>query len=261
MVNATKKILIAQKQIDIVHTPYLSLADRHGLKVDFLPFTSKAAVPNSEFRKFANHFESSRLALVFINKQQINYFFQFVEEIKAIQLPEHIHYFCATVQLKNYLQKYRKSNMSMNKRQIIAGTKSIKNLFPAIKKKYKNLHFVFPCSTRRPPSYDVYSSFFKDNGLKYKEVPTYDTQLNDISTLTHTDYHIILFFSPLEVKAMIKHFPKFQPNHTKVAVLGKETAKMADNAGWNVLIQAPSPTVPSLVDALDHYFKDKNASR
>ncbi|MEM7361461.1 MAG: uroporphyrinogen-III synthase [Bacteroidota bacterium] len=255
MGNATKKILIPQKKVEPAHSPYLTLSNKYDLNVEFLPFTSTMAVSKSEFRKFTINIVHDRLALIFVNKRQINYFFHFVEEIKAIQLPEKIHYFCATPQLKNYLQKYRKSNLSMNKRQIIAGTKSIEDLFPAIKKRYKSLHFVFPCSTRRSPNYDLYQKFFKENGLKYKEMPTYETKFNNISDLAHNDYDMILFFSPLEVKAMLEHFPKFRPNHTKVALLGKETAKVATNAGWDVLIQAPSKTTPSLVDALDRYFK------
>lgn len=246
------KILIPKNRIEATHAPYLSLAQKHNLTVDFLPFTKTVSVPVCEFRKFTKHIKHDRVALLFTNKVQIDYFFSFIEEIKSIQLSDNTRYFCATPQLKNYLQKYRKGNLNMNKRRIVAGTRSIRDLFPDIKKKYKNLSFLFPCSGKKKSI----GEFFHTNKLSYREVPTYETQLNDIGHLCHEDYHMILFFSPLEVKAMTKHFPDFKPNSTRVAVYGKGTAEAVKEVGWEALIQAPSATVSSLADALDQYFKN-----
>lgn len=241
----TKKILIPQTRKDVAHAPYLALAEKYNLKVDFHPFTSIASVPISEFRKYKQDIIHKRAALLFTNKVAVDLFFKLTEEIK-VKLSEDTRYFCATEQLKHYLQKY----IQLKHRKVLCGSKSIQDIYPKIKK-FKELNFLFPCSTRRKPLYD----FFKKNNLSYKEVPTYQTNFNDLTTLPHADYHLILFFSPLEVKAMAEQLPAFQPNNTRVAVFGRATAEAVEQAGWKADIHAPSELAPSLAGALDLYFK------
>lgn len=245
-VNMQKKILIPQTRIEVAHAPYLALADKYGLFVDFHPFTSIHSVPVSEFRKYKQDIIHRRAALLFTNKVAIDRFFGLTEDIK-VKLSEDTRYFCATEQLKNYLQKY----INMKQRKVLCGSRSIQDIFPKIKK-FKELNFLFPCSnTRRKSLYD----FFKTNNLSYKEVPTYQTKFNDLSHLSDEEYDLILFFSPLEVKAMAEQLPSFRPNNTRVAVFGRATAEAVEQEGWQAHIQAPSPEVPSLAGALDLYFK------
>lgn len=247
--NPAKKILIPQARIDTVHAPYLALAKKYNVAIDFYPFTSIASVPVSKFRKYKQDIIHKRAAFLFRNKVAIDHFFTLVEQIK-VKLSEDTRYFCATGQLKHYLQKY----ILLKQRKVISGTKSIEDIFPKIKK-FKQLNFIFPCSNARTRSLQA---FFKTNNLSYKEIPTYQTNFNDLSNLSHEDYDLILFFSPLEVKAMSEQLPAFQPDGTHVAVFGCATATAVERVGWKAHIQAPSQEAPSLVTALELYFKKNN---
>lgn len=248
MQKTSCKILIPQTRIESAHAPYIALTKKYNLTIDFHPFTSIGPVPTFEFRKFKKDILHKKVALIFTNKIAIDRFFKLAEEIK-IKLSEETRYFCATEQLKNYLQKY----IILKQRKVIHGTKNIQDIYPKIKK-FKDFNFLFPCSnTRRKTFYE----FFKTNNLSYKEIPTYQTDFNDLSQLPHQEYQLILFFSPLEIRAMVKHFPDFRPNTTQIAIFGTTTAEVAQQIGWHANIKAPTKEVPSLVDALDLYFRDK----
>ena len=242
---SNKKILIPQKRIEVAHAPYVALADKYGLSVDFHPFTSMGSVSVADFRKYKQDIMHKKAALLFTNKIAIDYFFRLVEAIK-VKISADIRYFCATEQLKNYLQKY----ITIKQRKVVYGRRGVSDIFPKIKK-FKDLNFLFPCSNLR--QHELYD-FFKDNGLTYKEVKTYETRFNDLSGLSEKGYDLILFFSPMEVEAMKRQLPNFKAKGMRIAVFGKVTANAVKEAGWEADVHAPSVEAPSLVGALDIYF-------
>ncbi|MDP4226187.1 MAG: uroporphyrinogen-III synthase, partial [Bacteroidota bacterium] len=60
------------------------------------------------------------------------------------------------------------------------------------------------------------------------------------------------------VEALLKRFPKFIQNDTKIASFGESTAKAVKAAGLRLDIQAPMPEAPSMTMALEQFIKEYN---
>jgi len=68
-------------------------------------------------------------------------------------------------------------------------------------------------------------------------------------------YDILVFYSPSGIQSLMKNFPGFEQNGTKIAVFGQTTVKAAENAGLRIDIKAPMQGVPSMTMAIDKYLK------
>ena len=55
---------------------------------------------------------------------------------------------------------------------------------------------------------------------------------------------------------VIKNFPEFEQNNTRIAVYGNTTISAADNAKLRVDIKAPSEETPSMTMAIEKYIKE-----
>ena len=51
----------------------------------------------------------------------------------------------------------------------------------------------------------------------------YQTVTSDLSDLKDIYYDIIVFFSPLDIKALYENFPDFEQKETRLAGFGKST--------------------------------------
>ena len=65
------------------------------------------------------------------------------------------------------------------------------------------------------------------------------------------------FYSPSGIQSLIKNFPGFIQNGTKIAVFGPTTAKAVEEAGFRIDVQAPSSNAPSMTMAIEQYLKGK----
>ena len=72
------------------------------------------------------------------------------------------------------------------------------------------------------------------------------------------NYDIIAFFSPSGIQSLLKNFPDFKQNNTRIAAFGPTTAKAVTDAGLLLDIQAPHPNAPSMTGALELYIKKAN---
>ena len=68
----------------------------------------------------------------------------------------------------------------------------------------------------------------------------------------------MVFFSPSGIKSLLKNFPNFVQNDTRIAAFGKTTIKAVTDAGLKVNIEAPSIKAPSMAMALENYIKKTN---
>ena len=57
---------------------------------------------------------------------------------------------------------------------------------------------------------------------------------------------------------LLKNFPKFKQNTTRIAAFGPTTAQAVLDAGLRLDIQAPVPMAPSMTMALEQYIKKAN---
>ena len=68
---------------------------------------------------------------------------------------------------------------------------------------------------------------------------------------------MLVFYSPSGIQSLIKNFPEFIQNGTKIAVFGPTTAKAVEEAGFRIDVQAPSSNAPSMTMAIEQYLKGK----
>ena len=71
-------------------------------------------------------------------------------------------------------------------------------------------------------------------------------------------YDILVFFSPSGIQSLLKNFPEFQQNDTRLAAFGSTTAKAVKEAGLRLDIEAPTAQAPSMTMALEQYIKKAN---
>ncbi len=55
---------------------------------------------------------------------------------------------------------------------------------------------------------------------------------------------------------MVKNFPDFKQNDTRIAVFGPTTAKEARDLGLRVDVEAPMPNMPSMTSAIERYLQE-----
>lgn len=94
--------------------------------------------------------------------------------------------------------------------------------------------------------------------LKHTIAIFYLTVSSDLSDLSMLNYDLLVFFSPSGIKSLLKNFPDFKQNETKIASFGNSTAKAVMEAGLRLDLQAPLPNAPSMTMALDLFIKEHN---
>lgn len=246
--NKVKSILVSQEAPADPNSPYLKLAEKYNLKIDFRPFIQVEPVDIKEFRKQkVDILEHS--AIIFNSRNAVDHFFQICAELK-IEMPADMKYFCINEQTSNYLQKY----IVIRKRKIFAGSRDTSELLEIIKK-HKNEKFLFPCSDIRKS--DI-PDFLRDNGYNFSEAIIYHTVAANLSDLTNVYYDILAFFSPSGINSLLLNFPDFKQNNTRIAAFGSTTAQAVKDAGLILDIEAPQPNAPSMTGALELYIVKAN---
>lgn len=247
-VRKVKSILVTQEAPTDANSPYLKLAEKYNLKIDFRPFIQVEAVPLKEFRKQKVDI-LQHSAVIFTSRHAVDHFFSICLELK-LEMPPEMKYFCISDQTSNYLQKY----IVIRKRKIFTGLKDTKDLLEIIKK-HKNEKFLFPCSDIRKS--DI-PDFLRSNGFNFTEAIMYHTVAANLSDLKNVYYDILAFFSPSGINSLFVNFPDFKQNHTRIAAFGPTTAKAVKDANLILDIEAPLPNAPSMTGALELYVKAAN---
>lgn len=243
-----KSILVTQEFPPDANSPYVKLAEKYNLKIDFRPFIQVEPVPAKEFRKLKIEI-LQHTAIIFTSRNAVDHFFHICQELK-IEMPADMKYFCISDQTSNYLQKY----IVIRKRKIFTGLKNTQELLDIIKK-HKNEKFLFPCSDIRKN--DI-PDFLKENGFNFTEATIYHTVAADLSDLKNVYYDILAFFSPSGINSLFVNFPEFKQNNTRLAAFGPTTAKAVRDAGLILDIEAPLPNAPSMTGAIELYVKRAN---
>lgn len=243
-----KSILVTQEAPTDPNSPYLKLAERYGIKIDFRPFIQVEPVPLKEFRKQKVEI-LQHTAVIFTSRNAVDHFFFLCRELK-IEMPPEMKYFCISDQTSNYLQKY----IVIRKRKIFTGLKDTKDLLEILKK-HKNEKFLYPCSDIRKN--DI-PDFLKENEFNYSEAIINHTVAANLSDLKNVYYDILAFFSPSGVNSLMVNFPDFKQNNTRLAAFGSSTAKAVKDIGFVLDIEAPLPNAPSMAGALELYVKKVN---
>lgn len=243
-----KSILVTQEAPTDQNSPYLKLAEKFNLKIDFRPFIEVQPVPIKEFRKQKIEI-LNYTAVIFTSRHAVDHFFHICRELK-IEMPADMKYFCISEQTSNYLQKY----IVIRKRKIFTGLKTAQDLLEILKK-HKNEKYLFPCSDIRKN--DI-PDFLRENGFDFTEAIMYHTVASNLSDLENVFYDVLAFFSPSGINSLFVNFPDFKQNNTRIAAFGPTTAKAVTDAGLLLDIEAPLPNAPSMTGALELYIKKAN---
>lgn len=246
-----KSILVTQEAPADVNSPYIKLAEKFNLKIDFIPFIQVEPVPLKEFRKQKIEILNFT-AVIFTSRNAVDHFFHMCAEMK-VEVPADMKYFCISEQTSNYLQKY----IVIRKRKIFTGLKTAQDLIEILRK-HKNEKYLFPCSDIRKN--DI-PDFLEKSGYDYAEAVMYHTVASDLSDLEDVFYDILAFFSPSGINSLLVNFPDFKQNNTRIAAFGPTTAQAVRDAGLILDIEAPLPNAPSMTGALELYIKKANNSK
>ena len=246
-VNKVKSVLVSQpKPAD--DSPYVKLAEKYKIKVDFRPFIHIESVPVREFRQ-QKVYVKDYSSVIFTSRNAIDNYFRTCKELK-FEPPADTKYFCISDQTAYYLQKY----IIVRKRKVYTGSRTAEDLIEILKK-HKTESFLYPCSDIRK---DVIPNFLEENGYKHAVIVLYRTVASDLSDLENVNYDIIAFFSPSGLSSLFKNFPDFKQNETRIAAFGATTAQAVRDQGLLLDIEAPMPNAPSMAGALEDYIKRVN---
>ena len=246
-----KKILVSQPKPTSDKSPYFSLAQKTGVKIDFRPFIQVEGLTSKEFRTQKINL-LDHTAVVFTSRTAIDHFFRIAEELR-LTVPDDMKYFCVSEATAFYLQKY----IVYRKRKIFYGSGKFSDLID-IMAKHKNESYIVPLSDIHKPEIP---QLLDSNSFKHSKAIMYRTVSSDLSDLADVNYDILVFFSPSGIASLMKNFPDFKQNDTKIASFGPTTAKAVSDAGLRLDIQAPNPKAPSMTMALDQFIAGYNKAK
>lgn len=242
-----KSILVSQPKPESDKSPYLELARKYGLKMDFRPFIHVEGIPAQEFRKERINI-LDHPGVIFTSRNAVDHFFRMCTEMR-ITVPESMKYFCMSESTAYYLQKY----VVYRKRKIFFGKQTIDDLIPLLKK-YKDERYLLPCSDILK---DEIPNVLLSNKVRFTKGVLYRTVCSDLSDLANVNYDMLVFFSPSGIKSLFKNFPHFKQNSTKIAAFGPTTAKAVEMHGLSLDVHAPTPAAPSMTMAIENFVKQE----
>ncbi|MBN2521288.1 MAG: uroporphyrinogen-III synthase [Bacteroidales bacterium] len=243
-----KKILVSQPKPESDKSPYIELAEKNNLKIDFRPFIQVEGIAAKEFRSQRVDI-LTHSAVIFTSRTSIDHFFRISEELR-INVPDAFKYFCISENTAYYLQKY----IVYRKRKIFYGNGKFIDLMDIIMK-HKDEKFLVPLSDIHKE--EIPNTLERFN-INFTKAILYKTVSSDLSDIQNIDYDVLVFYSPSGIKSLFQNFPLFKQNDIKIASFGPTTIKAAKDAGLRVDIQAPIPQAPSMTMALEQFIKKYN---
>ena len=92
------------------------------------------------------------------------------------------------------------------------------------------------------------------HNIKYTKVPMFRTVSNDFKPNEPFDYDMLVFFSPMGVKALKTNFPDFEQGDIVIGAMGATTIEAVKEAGLRLDLTT-TPQEPSMSIVIDHYLK------
>lgn len=244
---AIKTILVSQPKPEGDKSPYYDLADKYKLKIDFRPFIHVEGIAAQEFRLQKVNIPD-HTAIIFTSKTAVDHFFRICEEIR-FDVPDAMKYFCISEAVAYYLQKY----VTYRKRKIFFGKQTIEDLVEVMKK-HKAEKFLLPCTDILRDKIPI---TLEENKFNFTKAILYKTVASDLSDLEDVYYDMLVFFSPGGIESLLKNFPDFKQNNTKIAAFGPTTANAVVKNNLRLDVHAPMPNAPSMPAAIELFVKEE----
>jgi uroporphyrinogen-III synthase len=241
-----KSILVSQPAPTDERSPYLELARKYNLRIDFKPFIKVEAVDGQTFRQERINI-LDHTAIILTSRNAVDHFFRMCKELR-LTVPESMKYFCISESVAYYVQKY----IVYRKRKVFIGRQTFGELMDVIKK-HKEERFLVPCSDIQQP--EIPAALDKA-GIKYTNAVFYRTVSNDMSDIPDLKkYDMLVFFSPGGIESLKKNYPNFKQDSTFIAAFGPVTGKAVTDHGYRLDLQAPMPEAPSMTGAIELFIK------
>ena len=242
-----KSILVSQPAPN-ESSPYLEMAKKEKIKIDFRPFIHVEGVEAKELR--AQKIDLTQYTgIIFTSKNAVDHYFRLAEEMR-FTVPDSMRYICQSEAIANYLQKH----IVYRKRKISFGEKTFADLLPLFKK--------FPSEKYLLPAADVLSpdvvKVLDSAPIEWTRATMYRTVCSDLTDINVKEYDMLVFFSPQGIRSLGKNFENFKQDTTKMAVFGTTTEQAAKEAGLRVDVMAPSKETPSMTMAIEKYIRQMN---
>ena len=244
---AIKTILVSQPKPEGDKSPYYDLAEKYKLKIDFRPFIHVVGVDAQEFRLQKVNIPD-HTAIILTSKTAIDHFFRISEEIR-FEVPDSMKYFCISEAVALYLQKY----VTYRKRKIFYGKQTIEDLVEVMKK-HKAEKFLLPCTDILR---DKIPETLEEHKYNFTKAVLYKTVASDLSDLEDVYYDMLVFFSPGGIESLLKNFPDFKQNKTKIAAFGPTTSNAVIKNNLRLDLHAPIPNAPSMTGAIELFVKEE----
>jgi uroporphyrinogen-III synthase len=241
-----KSILISQPKPENEKNPFLQIAQKYNLKVEFRQFIKIEPVSAKDFRKQKVDLNIVT-AIIFNSRNAIDHFFRIAEELRYRPAPE-TKYFCVSEAIALYLQKY----IQYRKRKVFYGNGTEKSLQELLLKHRANENFLLPHS-------DVSKDheFLEQNGFNFQRAIVYRTLCANVKDLKLSDYDAIIFFTPSGIRSLFENFPKFKQGKTIIGVFGESGQRTAEKMGLRVDIAAPTKEITSMPMAIELFLNKK----
>ena len=240
--------MVSQPKPEGDKSAFFDRARKYNLKVDFKPFIHVEGVESQEFRQERINI-LDHTGVIFTSRNAVDHYFRMCEELR-ITVPDSMKYFCISESTAYYLQKY----VVYRKRKIFHGRHTFADLVGVLKK-HKDEKFLLPSS-------DILKAEIprqlEEHSLDYTRAILYRTVCSDLSALSDVAYDILVFYSPSGIKSLVKNFPEFKQNATRIAAFGPSTHRAVEAHGLNLNIPAPSKNAPSMTMAIEQYIKKVN---
>ncbi len=240
-----KSILVSQPAPN-ESSPYMEIAKREKINIEFRPFIHVEGVDAKELR--TQKIDLTQFSgIIFTSKNAIDHYFRLAEEMR-FTVPDTMRYLCQSEAIANYLQKH----IVYRKRKISYGEKTFSDLV-SLFKKYPNDKYLLPSSDILSPEIP---KILEQAKIDWKRAIMYKTVFSDLSDITIKNYDMLVFFSPQGIKSLLDNFKDFKQNETKIAVFGNTTQQAAEEAGLTINVMAPSKESPSMTMAIEKYLKN-----
>jgi uroporphyrinogen-III synthase len=244
---AIKTILVSQPKPEGDKSPYYDLAEKYKLKIDFRPFIHIEGVGAQEFRQQKVNIPE-HTAIILTSKNAVDHFFRIAEEMR-FEVPDTMKYFCISEAVAYYLQKY----VTYRKRKIFFGKQTIEDLMDVMKK-HKGEKYLLPCTDILRDKIPI---TLEEHKINFSKAVLYRTVASDLSDLEDVYYDMLVFFSPGGIESLLKNFPDFKQNNTRIAAFGPTTANAVVKNNLRLDVHAPMPNAPSMTGAIELYVKEE----
>lgn len=242
-----KSILVSQPAPN-ESSPYLEIAKKEKIKIDFRPFIHVEGEDAKELR--AQKIDLSQYTgIIFTSKNAIDHYFRLAEEMR-FAVPDSMRYICQSEAIANYLQKH----IVYRKRKISFGEKNFADLAPLFKK-HPEEKYLLPSSDTLSPEV---SRVLDASKVEWTRAIMYKTVASDLTDVDINEYDMLVFFSPQGIKSLKMNFPNFEQKETQIAVFGPTTQAAAEEANLTINVMAPTKENPSMTMAIEKYIRSIN---